>query len=63
MQLEFVGEKVMDQSEEFEIGSDVSRFGAFLTQLEMIKDHPVLGGAKISDYSLLVHLRNWACNC
>ena len=52
MQLEFVGEKVMDQSENFEVGSDVSRFGAFLTQLEMIKDSPILGGTKISDYLL-----------
>ena len=60
MQLEFIGEKAMDQSEEFEIGSDVSRFGAFLTQLEMIKDHPVLGGAKISDYSLYADNRTLA---
>ena len=60
MQLEFIGEKAMDQSEEFEIGSDESRFGAFLTQLEMIKDHPVLGGAKISDYSLYADNRTLA---
>ena len=52
LQLEFIGEKALEQSEDFEIGSDVSRFGAFLTQLEMIKDHPILGGAQISDYSI-----------
>lgn len=60
LQLEFIGEKALEQSEDFEIGSDVSRFGAFLTQLEMIKDHPILGGARISDYSIYADNRTLA---
>ena len=50
MKLEYVGEKVVDQIENTEEGSDISRFGAFLTQLSMIENSPILGGEKLSDY-------------
>lgn len=50
MSLEYVGEKLIDQMESTEIGTDVSRFSAFLTQIEMIKNSPILGGEKISAY-------------
>lgn len=50
MSLDYIGAKLLDQMANTELGSDVSRFSAFLTQLEMIKDHPILGGARFSDY-------------
>ena len=50
MKLEYVGEKVADQIENTEEGSDLSRFGAFLTQISMIENNPILGGEKLSDY-------------
>ncbi len=49
-QLEFVGEKLIDQSEDVELGTDYSRFSAFLTQIEMIKNSPILGGENMADY-------------
>ena len=60
MRLEFVGEKLTDQMTETEIGSDVSRFSAYLTQIEMIKNSPVLGGENISDYLLYTDTKTLA---
>ncbi len=50
-QLEFVGIKLSDQMESAEVGSDVTRFGAWYTQLQMIKDSPFFGGGDISQYA------------
>ena len=50
LSLEYVGEKLQGQIEDVEMGSDISRFSAFITQMEMIKNSPILGGERISDY-------------
>ena len=51
-ELEYIGEKIQNQldSAQAGMGSDLSRFGAMLTQLEMIKASPFLGGEEISKY-------------
>lgn len=49
-ELDFVGTKISNQVSSAEVGNDVSRFSAILTQFEMIKDSPIIGGASISDY-------------
>lgn len=48
--LDFIGEKINNQITSAEIGTDVSRFSAILTQFQMIKDSPIIGGMLISDY-------------
>ena len=48
--LDFVGIKISNQLSSAEVGNDISRFSAILTQLEMIKDAPLIGGASINDY-------------
>lgn len=50
MTLDFVGVKLLEQIDNAEVGTDLSRFGAFLTQVEMIKNSPILGGERMSDY-------------
>ena len=50
MTLEYVGEKLVGQIENVDEGSDASRFNAFLTQIEMIKNSPILGGESMRDY-------------
>ena len=49
-ELEFLQEKITTQIEDVETGNDLSRFSAFVTQLDMINNSPILGGEKILDY-------------
>ncbi len=51
MNLEYIGDKTIFQLENASVGSDLSRYGAFLTQLKMIDASPFIGGEQISDYS------------
>lgn len=48
--LDFVGNKIIEQINSAETGNDISRFSAILTQFEMIRDKPITGGAIIEDY-------------
>lgn len=50
-QLEFIGDKFNTQYSDQEVGSDMSRFAAFATQLKMINNSPIIGGEKLSDYT------------
>jgi len=50
-QLEYIGEKIEMQYNTAEYGSDESRFGAFITQLDMIGNSPIIGGELITDYT------------
>ena len=50
MNLEYVGEKTLNQIENTEDGTDISRFSAFITQSKMIRNSPILGGERIEDY-------------
>ena len=49
--LDFIGDKIATQFNSAEVGNDVSRFSAILTQFEMIKDYPLTGGAQLADYT------------
>lgn len=51
LQLEFVGEKTQMQFSNNRAGSDISRFGAMATQLEMIEASPLVGGEPIKEYA------------
>lgn len=51
MNLEYIGEKTMHQFNTATVGSDESRYGAFITQLDMIGASPLIGGEKIADYA------------
>lgn len=51
MELEFIGDKLFNQMNNYRIGDDASRFGAFYTQLEMIKDNFLFGGTDITKYA------------
>jgi len=50
-QLEFVVEKTTTQYNVATYGSDKSRFGAFLTQINMIDASPLIGGEDITEYA------------
>lgn len=49
--LEYIGEKTSNQFSNADVGSDHSRFGAFLTQIDMIDASPVIGGEPIEKYA------------
>lgn len=51
MNLEYVGGKVEDQMVNATVGSDTSRFGAILTHLKIIYEHPLFGVVSVKDYS------------
>lgn len=51
-QLDFIGEKTLNQIHNSEVGSDSSRFGAMLTQLKMIANSPFFGGEDMQNYVL-----------
>ena len=46
--MDFVGGKIIEQMDSIEIGDGTSRFGAFLSQIELIKKSPLFGGADFS---------------
>ena len=50
-QLEFVGSKFEGQYNNAEYGSDQTRFGAFITQLDMIENSPIIGGELLENYA------------
>lgn len=49
--LDFLGEKISKQLYSIELGNDLSRFSAILTQFNMIAANPILGGASIKDFT------------
>lgn len=49
--LEYVGDKIDNQYNTAQYGSDDSRFGAFITQVKMIENSPIIGGEEISNYA------------
>lgn len=51
MNLEYIGDKTLFQFENASVGSDLSRYGAFLTQIKMIDASPFIGGEQISNYT------------
>ncbi len=51
MELEYVGEKMLNQMRYDNVGSDTSRFGAFNTQIQMILNSPIVGGEDIAKYT------------
>lgn len=51
LELEYIGDKTMDQFNKASVGSDESRYGAFITQLNMVEASPLIGGETIVDYS------------
>lgn len=51
LELEYIGEKTINQLNKASVGSDESRYGAFITQLDMIEASPLIGGESISDYA------------
>lgn len=53
---DYLGQKIA--SEMSDKGNDSSRFRAFVIQAKMIADHPILGGAKMSDYTQSKSLAN-----
>lgn len=50
-QLEFIGEKTSQQFSNATYGSDISRFGAFITQIKMIANSPWIGGEDLAEYT------------
>ena len=51
MSLEYIGDKLIMQMETADMGGDESRFSAILTQIEMIKASPFIGGESIEEYA------------
>lgn len=51
LELEYIGEKTISQFEGASKGSGSSRFGAFITQIDMIDSSPLIGGERIEDYT------------
>lgn len=49
--LEYVGSKVESQMGSAQVGSDASRFGAILTHLKIISEHPLFGVVSVDEYS------------
>lgn len=49
MKLDFVGLKISEQLDSAEIGSGRTRFGAFISQIALIKSSPLIGGADFSE--------------
>lgn len=49
---DFLGNKLNEQLMHAQIGSDISRFGAMLTQLKMIVDNPLLGYIGFKGYAI-----------
>lgn len=49
--LSFIGLKVIDQLDNARVGTDASRFGAILTQLQMIEASPIVGGEELKQYT------------
>lgn len=49
--LEYIGEKTREQFRYADTGSDQSRYGAFLTQIDMIEASPIIGGESIQNYA------------
>lgn len=49
--LDFLGEKISKQINAIELGNDLSRFSAILTQFEMIASKPIFGGALIKNFT------------
>ena len=49
--LEYIGGKTNEQFQNASIGSDSSRYGAFLTQINMIEASPIIGGESIYKYT------------
>lgn len=50
-EIDFLGIKLLNQIEQASVGSDESRFGAILTQINMIIDSPLIGGLDIKNYT------------
>lgn len=50
MNLDFVGKKIIEQMNSATLGDGRSRFGAFISQIELIKISPLFGGA---DFTIL----------
>lgn len=51
LELDYVGEKTVGQFNTASVGSDESRYGAFITQKLMIENSPIIGGEEIKDYA------------
>lgn len=49
--LSFIGTKVLNQLDNATVGTDTSRFGAILTQLDMISTSPIIGGENLESYT------------
>lgn len=49
--LDYIGGKTENQFETAEEGSDLTRYGAFITQIKMIESSPILGGEALEKYA------------
>lgn len=49
--LDYIGEKTFKQLNNITVGSDASRFGAMVTQINMIANSPIIGGESVSNYT------------